>query len=97
MKITRNKGKVRWIASIRVGLLDEMGTARALEIDPSSISFGGASGVKAALSSADPRVLEVVCEAGIDAVEISCDGLVGTSTIARRSMADAFVKCGAAK
>ena len=97
IKITRNKGKARWKASVRVGLLDEMGTPRALAIDPNTFSVGAASGVAASLSPTDPRVLEVVCDAGVDTVEISCEGLVGSSTIARRSMADAFVKCGAAK
>jgi len=97
LKIQRNKGAVRWRSGIRVGVLDEQGTLRALEIDPTSVQLFGSTGVASVIRADDPRTLEVTCEAGVSSFDVECEGIVGDSTTARRAMADVHVKCGAVK
>ena len=97
LTVKRNKGSVRWKTAVRVGVLDEQGTLRALEIDSATVKIGNSHGVTFSVSANDSRTLDVICEAGVDEVEIECDGLIGNSTTAQRAMADAHVKCGVAK
>jgi hypothetical protein len=97
LTINRKKGNVRWKTAIRVGVLDEQGTLRALELDPASINLNGATGVTSLIHPDNPRTLEVVCQSGVDSFVIECDGLVGGSTTARRAMVDVHVKSGVAK
>jgi len=97
LKIQRNKGVVRWKSAIRVGVLDEQGTLRALEIDPATVQVSGSPGVVSVILADDPRILEITCERGVSSFEVECDGMIGSSTTARRAMADVHVKSGAAK
>ena len=97
LKVQRNKGTVRWRSGIRVGVLDEQGTLRALEIDPASVKPFGSNGIALVIPADDPRTLEVTCEAGVSSFEVECDGIIGGSTTARYAMADVHVKCGVVK
>lgn len=94
LTVKRNKGNVRWKSAIRVGILDEQGTFRALELDPKTVVLLGAKGVTSLISASDSRTLEVTCEAGTSSFEVKCDGIIGGSTTAQRSMADVHVKSG---
>jgi len=97
LKVQRKKGNVRWKAGIRVGVLDEQGTLRALEIDPTTCQLINSNGATSVVSAGDPRTLEITCDASVSSFEVQCDGIIDGSTTARRAMADVHVKCGAVR
>lgn len=88
LKIRRNRGTNAWASVIRVGILDEQGTLRPLEIDRASVRVTGAGAIAAPPEGSDDRAVRVLAEASVDVFEIECDGLVGASSSARRAMAD---------
>lgn len=97
LTVRRNKGNVRWKTTIRVGVLDEQGTLRPLEIDASTIQLVGSSDATKTFLAGDNRTLEIDCKADVNSFEVECEGLIGNSTTARRAMADVYVKYGAVK
>jgi hypothetical protein len=94
LRVRRNRGAKGWWTRIRIGILDEQGTLRALAVVDGSVRVLDSSDTKANISTEDAQTIEVKCGPSVDQYSIECHGFVGISTIAQRSMADVQVRYG---
>jgi hypothetical protein len=94
LRVRRNRGAKGWWTRIRIGILDEQGTLRALAVVDGSVRVLDSSDTKANILTEDAQTIEVKCGPSVDQYSIECHGFVGISTIAQRSMADVQVRYG---